>query len=251
MQNNIWRRAAASFFLLLQSVWTERGRPLRWSLPSSGASSIQTSNRPPAGRLTVAKRIIKVALSRRGVKESGVTVAEVRATMPRFDCPPEIRLIWTDAHGVKSKQPRKCICPPRSHRHTLAARFGSEWSRYFASVLTKPSWTIVSPSGLNFCNISVFISHDNHVPGSDNNSRHGVDLQCTNICSIMAAAWEKKIKINSWLSRSGAVCCNSDCQRLFNSLGRNLNLNGIEPPVGICSFWLPASVYLTSGICKR
>lgn len=108
------------FFLLLQSVWIEQGRPLRWSLPSLGASSIQTANRPPAGRLTVAKQFIKVPLSRRGVKGSGVVAAEVRATMPRFDCSQEIRLIWTDAHGLKSKQPRKCICPPRSYRNTLA-----------------------------------------------------------------------------------------------------------------------------------
>lgn len=80
---------------------------------------------------------------------------------------------------------------PQTHSRTM---FGSEWSRYFASLLTKPSWTIVSPSGLNFCDISVFISYDNNVPGSDNKSRREVDLQCTSICSIMAKAWEIKIK---------------------------------------------------------
>lgn len=179
------------FFLLLQSVWIEQGRPLRWSLPSLGASSIQTANRPPAGRLTVAKQFIKVPLSRRGVKGSGVVAAEVRATMPRFDCSQEIRLIWTDAHRLKSKQPRNASVRRAATETHSRSMFGSEWSRYFASVSTKLSWTIVSLRGPNFCNVSVFISHDNNVPGSDNKSRHGVDLQCTNICSIMAKAWEK------------------------------------------------------------
>lgn len=149
MQNSIWRRGGHEFFR--RSVWAERGG----TLPFSGSSSIQTANRPPAGRFSVAKRFIKGPLSRRGVKGSGVAAAEVRATMPRFDCQPEIRLIWTDAHGLKSKQPCERICPPQAH--TLAACLAQDGVVIFPSLLTKPSWTIVSLlSARNFCKVSVF-----------------------------------------------------------------------------------------------
>lgn len=122
MQNNIWCRASPSV-RLNRARQTAPMIPSFFPsvLPSLGPSSIQTANRPPAGRLTVAKRFMKAPLSRRGVKGSGVAAAEVRATMPRFDCSPEIRLIWTDAPRgeVKAASQVASICAAtHSHSHT-------------------------------------------------------------------------------------------------------------------------------------